>query len=195
MLWFLHLHLSLLVCFMLSFPRLPFELDIPVTLILPRAAFFFLYWPQYENIWEAFTKLSWFPPIKIKSEEQNHLFTSPSKRTKSNYFCFGRSLTFSSPSAPLKRGPQEERLALAEKSSTSAHKQTLMISWLKLILRKKLWGKAWFGNSESAQKSVDHSEVWSSWEAAKIVSYSNAGEQILCISAWIEPRWVLLRRS
>lgn len=39
-LWLLSLHLSLLVCFMLSFPRLPFEVDILVTLILPRAAFF-----------------------------------------------------------------------------------------------------------------------------------------------------------
>ena len=35
------LHLSLLVCFMLSFPPLPFELDILNTLILPRATFLF----------------------------------------------------------------------------------------------------------------------------------------------------------
>ena len=33
-----------------------------------------------------------------------------------------------------------------------------MISWLKLILRKKLWGKVWFGNLESAQKSIDYSK-------------------------------------
>ena len=45
------LHLSLLACFMLSFPPLPFELDILITLIFPRATFlFFLGWPQYENI-------------------------------------------------------------------------------------------------------------------------------------------------
>ena len=50
---------------------------------------------------------------------------------------------------------------------TLVHKQTLMISWLKLILRKKLWGKVWFGNLESAQKSTDYSKCEVPAAAAK----------------------------
>lgn len=135
--WFLHLYLSLLICFMLSFPQLPFEPDILVTCILPRAAFFSfighnmkitrsIYWTDFVSFINI-----------IKSDEWNHLFTFLSTWTKLNFFCFWRSLTLSSSSGPLMRGPQADRPVLAEKSSTSAHKQTLMISWLKLILKKK----------------------------------------------------------
>lgn len=161
-LWLLSLHLSLLVCFMLSFPRLPFEVDILVTLILPRAAFF-LSLSFLATIWKYMRRLYWTAWIFSHSYQirgaKPSIYISLSKKdkkpTKSNYFCFGRSLLFSGPSYPLslQRGPGEDRLTLAEKS----HQQTLMISWLKCILRKRLWGKVWFGNLESAQKSGDHS--------------------------------------
>lgn len=139
-------------------PPLPFELWHSLSpLFSPGLHFYFFCVGHNMKIYEKhLLKCCGFLPLN-KIREQNRLFTS-FKRTKSNYFRFRRSLTFSSPSAPSRQASQEDRLTLAEKSSTLVHKQTLMISWLKLILRKKLWGKVWFGNLESAQKSIDHSK-------------------------------------